>query len=409
MDKRITYQELVDTFSDTSGMTKTQSDAFIKAFRDAVIAGLEKDRKVSVSGLGIFELLWVEEREGRNPQTGETIMVEAHNRILFKPTGSLKSRVNAAYEELTFEILPDEPIRSSSPTKLLDEDSKPEVSPTSEKLDEKVEAIQEDYIKDNSIVHSEEDELGSSSIENQVQENAEIENDEEQTPITPSLPAPTSAESFKSAQSTLKKPVSEKRTTNWLPVIIVGIVSIITLVIIISQAQMGNKPATAPPQIANVETQKTESSDAKETVVENDVKKETTPVLKENEPVFLAIHQSKKDEWFYSIARKYYGTERFWVFIYQANSNILGNPDTLLPNTTLRIPELSINLDLESDRIKLAKAYLSVYQGYSKNNQTKARKFLMQAHNVHPNGILKDHRLEIELSDAAWLSLFSKK
>lgn len=40
-----------------------------------------------------------------------------------------------------------------------------------------------------------------------------------------------------------------------------------------------------------------------------------------------------------TMAREYYGSQQYWVYIYQANSDKLGHPDYIKPGTQVRIPE----------------------------------------------------------------------
>lgn len=63
------------------------------AFVDNLEKLLMKHGKVKVSGLGIFEVREVAEREGYNVADGGRIMVPAHNRIAFRPTKRLRDNI----------------------------------------------------------------------------------------------------------------------------------------------------------------------------------------------------------------------------------------------------------------------------------------------------------------------------
>ena len=68
---------------------------------------LKKDGSTHLGGLGTFYLKWSEEREGINPQTGETIEIPAHNHISFRPDASVRRRINKENENLKTFILDD--------------------------------------------------------------------------------------------------------------------------------------------------------------------------------------------------------------------------------------------------------------------------------------------------------------
>jgi nucleoid DNA-binding protein len=55
---------------------------------------LAKKEKVSIAGFGVFETVHRPARDGRNPQTGETIKIAASNAVKFKPGKSLRDAVN---------------------------------------------------------------------------------------------------------------------------------------------------------------------------------------------------------------------------------------------------------------------------------------------------------------------------
>ena len=55
---------------------------------------LSKGEKVSVAGFGVFKISERAAREGRNPQTGETIKIAASKSVSFKAGTALKEEVN---------------------------------------------------------------------------------------------------------------------------------------------------------------------------------------------------------------------------------------------------------------------------------------------------------------------------
>jgi len=55
---------------------------------------LETGEKLKIAGFGNFEVKQKADRRGRNPQTGETITIEARRILTFKPSQVLKKAIN---------------------------------------------------------------------------------------------------------------------------------------------------------------------------------------------------------------------------------------------------------------------------------------------------------------------------
>lgn len=89
----MTKSELVAAIAGKSGLTKKDTDAFLKAFVDTVSETLEKGDSVALVGFGTFSVSERGERSGRNPKTGETIKIKATKCPKFKAGKALKDRV----------------------------------------------------------------------------------------------------------------------------------------------------------------------------------------------------------------------------------------------------------------------------------------------------------------------------
>ena len=70
-------------------------DAVLVAFTEVVKNALAKGEKVSLVGFGTFEVVERSAREGRNPQTGESIHIPATKAPKFKAGKMLKDCVKA--------------------------------------------------------------------------------------------------------------------------------------------------------------------------------------------------------------------------------------------------------------------------------------------------------------------------
>ncbi len=85
--------ELIAAASESTGLTKKESERVINATIDAITAALVKGEKVQLSGFGTFETRDRDARMGRNPHTKESIEIPATRVPAFKPSKALKDIV----------------------------------------------------------------------------------------------------------------------------------------------------------------------------------------------------------------------------------------------------------------------------------------------------------------------------
>lgn len=90
----MTKQELIDTVSDEVGLSKKDAGKAIDAMISSITKTLKKGDKVQLVGFGTFEVRKRSAREGRNPQTGQSIKIPARKTPAFKPGKALKEAVN---------------------------------------------------------------------------------------------------------------------------------------------------------------------------------------------------------------------------------------------------------------------------------------------------------------------------
>lgn len=85
--------ELVDMVVGKTGMAKKDSEKAVSAFIEAITATLAAGESVKLPGFGSFEVKERAAREGRNPSTGEKVMIEAQKVPVFKAGKVLKEQV----------------------------------------------------------------------------------------------------------------------------------------------------------------------------------------------------------------------------------------------------------------------------------------------------------------------------
>ncbi len=90
----MTKADIVERVSEKNGITKKESINMVETVFSILKSTLENGEDIKISGFGKFEVKNKHERRGRNPQTGEDIIIEARRILSFKPSAILKQSVN---------------------------------------------------------------------------------------------------------------------------------------------------------------------------------------------------------------------------------------------------------------------------------------------------------------------------
>ena len=86
--------ELVSAIAAKTEMSKKDSEKLLRAFEEVVTEELSNGGKVQLVGFGTFDVAERAAREGRNPQTGETMPIPASKAPRFKAGKALKDAIN---------------------------------------------------------------------------------------------------------------------------------------------------------------------------------------------------------------------------------------------------------------------------------------------------------------------------
>ena len=87
-------QELITAIAEKAEMEKDDAKKALNAFIEVVGDELKKGEKIQIIGVGTFEVSERAAREGRNPQTGETMEIKASRNPKFKAGKALKDSLN---------------------------------------------------------------------------------------------------------------------------------------------------------------------------------------------------------------------------------------------------------------------------------------------------------------------------
>ncbi|CAN5600677.1 HU family DNA-binding protein [soil metagenome] len=86
-------QDLVAEIANETGMPESKVNQAVSAVFASIESALAKGDEVSISGFGTFRVTERPAREGRNPQTGETIKIKAKKSPTFKAGAGLRRAV----------------------------------------------------------------------------------------------------------------------------------------------------------------------------------------------------------------------------------------------------------------------------------------------------------------------------
>ena len=90
----LTKSQIIEEVRANNRLTKKQSSETVEALLEIMKETLASGEDVLISGFGKFYVKEKKERRGRNPATGEDMMLDARKVITFKCSGKLRKRVN---------------------------------------------------------------------------------------------------------------------------------------------------------------------------------------------------------------------------------------------------------------------------------------------------------------------------
>ena len=90
----LTKIQIVESIQNQTSFSKNRSSKIIETILEIIKSTLASGEDVLVSGFGKFSVKRKNERKGRNPATGEDLMLAPRKVVTFKCSGKLRDRVN---------------------------------------------------------------------------------------------------------------------------------------------------------------------------------------------------------------------------------------------------------------------------------------------------------------------------
>jgi integration host factor subunit alpha len=86
--------DIIDLVHEKIGFSRHESAEVVEATLDVLKEALQKGERVQIVGFGSFIVRPKKERVGRNPKTGEEIIIAPRKVMTFKPSKILRDIVN---------------------------------------------------------------------------------------------------------------------------------------------------------------------------------------------------------------------------------------------------------------------------------------------------------------------------
>lgn len=355
-----------------TGASEKEVALFHNALKEQIIAALRQDNQVKINGLGTFRLQAISPRKSVNIATGESITIEGYNKLAFVPEVSVKELVgnNPLPQDTPAPQQPTpkkQPGNEFDPLKKLGEQADEIVDilatlgqgpKAQSETNEPVSTTSPDHP---ASVSAEQAPTTTTSTSPLKEEDAsetiapKETTPQEKTPVeTIEIEPVVSTTSPKEEEKKQQKPAKPKRKYHFLRDTLIC-VSCLLLVLVggyiflretLSQwvDSLREQPDTEMVAVENttpidtIETAKYTTLTSE--ITEEDAESTSTPLTYTE---FIATERVRNGSRLAQIARRHYGEDKMdlWVYIYDANRDIIDNPNAIKVGTELRVPHLT--------------------------------------------------------------------
>jgi integration host factor subunit alpha len=91
----LTKVQIIDSIQNQTGLSKNKSSEIVETLLEIIKGSLVSGEDILISGFGKFLVREKRERKGRNPATGNSMMLRPRKVITFKCSGKLRNKINA--------------------------------------------------------------------------------------------------------------------------------------------------------------------------------------------------------------------------------------------------------------------------------------------------------------------------
>ena len=366
MNDKITFQQLAELLSSSTGGSTSTTELFIKELFAIVGKALINGEKVQIKGIGTF------------------MPSMDNSTIEFAPDADLAVSINLPFscfeaieldDEMHQALISDEtqPKQESEIDETI-EVAEPAVIETDEEpIEDGVEWAESTTEKDTEPTHEEASkiQLEEDIADIQTSNVAEIDVDYNtvEQPEVVVEPVEETLETETTHNQQIPDPILDTTETvtedkhkksKFAFGIIIGIL-IGAVIGAMAMFVIGNKLLPSQTNMPNSESE--EIIDESVCIAVDTLATDTLKI----EPVYenIAVDTVKQTRFLTTMARQYYNQMLYWVYIYEENKEKLGNPNVIKPGTTVVIPDIRKYLKSDTDSVNIEHAKLKAVEIYA--------------------------------------------
>ena len=349
MADKLSWTELRRALATRAGVSEKSAGVFLNALVSQLVVGLKSDRQVKINGLGTFKLQAVAPRKSVNVSTGEEIIIEGYNKIIFSPEAGLKELIESGRFMVDGEV--SKPIEGDFPID--------PIKKLGEQADEIV-GLLADLGQGPEVVVT-----GPEAV---VTEPEAVVTEPEATVEEPKVIVTEPKAIVTEPKVIVTKP--KKKKNHFVRDVLICVLILLSLLVggyfffrsqlsgLLEsmtapqpQPEQGEENATQPLPEENTEVAEESHSDL-DLIPEGDIPQQqildefnaiSGDLEMEEEPYSDLIttepmHEGSRLTW---MAKRFYGDKRFWPYLYDANRDRIVNPSNIDVGTPIRVPRLT--------------------------------------------------------------------
>lgn len=392
MNNKLTILDIAESVADKSGLTKKESEQFVKEFFLLASEVISKGESLTIKGVGTFSPVWVDARTSVDVNTKESIEIPGHYKLSFTPDKSMRDAVNAPFAAFITEVVAvnnDDLQEDNSQLTNIETNEQSEeialvqnenvvvvdIAEQSQDIDQVNEDAQEDS--------DDENKEQSESVAEQIEET--IENDREKTESENNISL-TEVETEDTTQVFDEKKIEKEYRRHTRNGYISGFLTALLLFVIFIfiwkffiDNEKGFSLSFSSFNLSSLIEQNSDIDTESDNISKNnadisvvnpidsigDVKAEdviksevvdSVNVVEDEKPKEPIVETITRGKFLTTIANKYYGDKVFWVYIYRENK--IWNPKDLQPGDKVVVPDASkYDIDASNpESVKKAKA-----------------------------------------------------
>ena len=352
MADKLSWTELRRALATRAGVSEKSAGVFLNALVSQLVVGLKSDRQVKINGLGTFKLQAVAPRKSVNVSTGEEIIIEGYNKIIFSPEAGLKELIESGRFMVDGEV--SKPIEGDFPID--------PIKKLGEQADEIVGLLADLGQGPETVVT--EPEAVVEEPEATVEEPEAIVTEPEATVEEPKV-------IVTEPETVVTEP--KKKKNHFVRDVLICVLILLLLLVggyFFFRSQLSGllesmtTPQPQPEQVEESATQPLPEENAEvaeeshsdlDLIPEGDIPQQqildefnaiSGDLEMEEEPYSDLIttepmHEGSRLTW---MAKRFYGDKRFWPYLYDANRDRIVNPSNIDVGTPIRVPRLTREL-----------------------------------------------------------------